>query len=259
MPSGNPYARDNMKKESSTTQFDAQNYLDSEGFLALFSKYGNTLLYAGLGLIVLFFLLYRFGSYQTSNIESDFLNASNSYDQVLLARDPVKKEEALSSLVQILNRRPELNADYQGNVAQILLEENKVAQALPLANDTIKRVSDEHLADYLSYASTSLLIEQKQYQAALDAALSLKSQIKDNDLINALNLVRIALLQQELGNNEGELLAWQEWKKFAGWKGTAPEVKTLDPKVYFVIQNYYGQGSLSLVNYIESRIGDKKP
>lgn len=246
-----------MKKDAPVPQFEAENYLADEGFLASVSKYGNTAFYAGIALVILFFLLYRFGSHHSANAEADFLSAAHHYDQLIAAKDPTQQEKAVAELQEILKRRPELNADYQGDIAQSLLELNKIETALPLADQTIRRVSSDHISEYLSYAATSLLIEQKQYQTALDAAVSLKTNLKNNDLVNALNLVRIALLQQQLGNRTGELEAWQEWKNFAGWKGTAPTVKTLDPKIYFVVQNYYSQGIVSLQNYIESRLENK--
>lgn len=246
-----------MKKDSSTAHFDAQNYLDEEGILAWITKYGSTLLYIVVGLAAVLFAAYRFSSQESANFEVDYLNAANRYAQVQTISDPEKKLAVLEDLRAILARHPEFNANYQGNLAQLLLDQQDIAQALPLANETIRRVSEEDIALYLHYASTSLLIEQKKYSEALTAAFALKEHIQDNDLLNALNLVRIALLQQELGDRDGELSAWKEWQRYAGWKGTAPEIKTLDPKVYFVVQNYYGQGGLSLANYIESRIDAK--
>lgn len=245
-----------MKKDTSTSPFEAENFVD-EGVLAWISKYGNAALYTGAALVVLFFLLYRFGSHHSANAEADFLSAAHYYDQLIAAKDPAQQEKTVAELQEILKRRPELNADYEGDIAQFLLEWGKVGVALPLADQTLQRVSSDSISDYLSYATTSLLIEQKQYQAALDAAITLKPKLKNNDLVNALNLIRIALLQQQLENRAGELEAWQEWKNFAGWKGTAPTVKVLDPKIYFVVQNYYSQGIVSLQNYIESRLENK--
>lgn len=246
-----------MKKDSSAAHFDAQNYLDEEGILAWISKNGTYLLYAVLALIALIFIAYRFSSHQSASLGADYQNAANRYAQIQTAKDPQKRAQALQDLHAILLSHPEFNANYQGDLAQLLLVESDVTEALPLAKETIARVSGDDISLYLDYANTSLLIEQKKYETALTAAVALKESVKENDLLNALNLVRIALLQQELGNQEGELAAWKEWKQFAGWKGTAPEIKTLDPKIYFVVQNYYGQGGLSLANYIDSRIGTK--
>ncbi len=246
-----------MKKETAAPQFEAQNYLDEEGILNTLSKYSSYLFYGGIGLFVLLFIIYRFSSQQATHAETNFINAANLYDQVIAGKDAASKTEAINQLLPILQRQPELKAEYQGDLAQALLERGAVDQALPLANETIARVSADQIESYLSYASSSLLIEQKKYKEALDQSLQLKAQLKDNDLLNAFNLVRIALLQQELGDKEGELQAWQEWKRYAGWKGTAPTVKTLDQKAYFVVQNYYGEGGLSLVNYIEARTQNK--
>ncbi len=246
-----------MKKDPSSAHFDAHNYLDEEGFLSLVSKYGSIVLYVTVALVAILFAAYRFSSHEAANFEEDYLNAANRYAQIQTLSDPEKKQAAVEDLRQILAKHPEFNANYQGNLAQALLEQGFVNQAIPLANETIKRVSNDQLSHYLHFATTSLLIEQQQYQEALAAALVLKEHVKDNDLLNALNLVRIGLLQQQLGNREEELAAWKEWKRYAGSIGIAPEIKTLDPKIYFVIQNYYGQGALSLSNYIDSRMEAK--
>lgn len=246
-----------MKKETVTPQFDAQNFLDQEGVLHWITKYGSYVFYGAIALFLLMFFVYRMSSEQSSHAEANFVTAANLYQQAVSGKDAVKKTEAINDLLPILAKQPELKAVYQGDLAQILLERGAIDQALPLANETIARVSSDQIDQYLSYASASLLIEQKKYQEALKEAQQLKEQIKDNDLLNAFNLVRIALLQQELGDREGELQAWEQWKRYAGWKGTAPKEKTLDQKTYFVVQNYYGDGGLSLVNYIESRTQNK--
>lgn len=246
-----------MKKESPTAQthFNAQNFLDEEGILGWITRHANTLFLGSLVAIALLFTVYQMSSRASAHVKEDYLKAAQLVAQIDTTKSPQQKEEAVSSLLAILQTHPQFNPIYQGDLTQTLFELGNTAQALPLGREALKRVSSDDISLYLNFASTTLLIEEKKYEQALTDALKLKEQVKENDLLNALNLVRVALLQQQLGDRDGELLAWKEWKKFAGGRGIAPEVKTLDPKIYFVVQNYYGQGALTLADYIDSRMG----
>jgi hypothetical protein len=73
------------------------------------------------------------------------------------------------------------------------------------------------------------------------------------DELFALNLLRIAILQQQLGDRPGELQTWREWKRYAGLeKGDSNSLKVSPVAFRYAIQQL-AIGSVSLPDYIAHR------
>ncbi len=90
--------------------------------------------------------------------------------------------------------------------ADLALEADK-ASAADLAR--LRKIAPE----YADFAETSLLIGQGADQLALERAVSLKEKEEIKLSFPALygaNLIRIAFLQQKLGNSAGEIAAWND-------------------------------------------------
>jgi len=106
----------------------------------------------------------------------------------------------------------------ESEVVQTLLMSGQIDQAERLARGCIERlrkISPFHAA----YAETTLSIEKKEFQKALEASVGLKERMDQSPEVNKLkgknlkggstlyasNLLRIALLQRQVGNSPGEL------------------------------------------------------
>jgi hypothetical protein len=125
------------------------------------------------------------------------------------------QDDALyTGMKEAVRNAPALGRKYEAAIAQKLLNTEKIEEALALANRSISRVQDE-APFHTQYARTSLLIEQGNYQQALENAVTLKEQLPASvSLLYAHNLLRIAFLQQELKNRPGEKAAWEELEDF---------------------------------------------
>lgn len=136
-------------------------------------------------------------------------------------------DHRLAGLVHALQKVPQLKERYEPVLAQKLIEGGRGSEVLDLAAKAIALAKTETPL-HAAYAETTLLIEQKQYQLSLERAVALKtkmdsecgiSRFMENPalggaLLYGYNLVRIAFLQQELGNGPGEKAAWEELEAF---------------------------------------------
>lgn len=235
-----------MAKPQQTLEFLEKNGLpgltdDNEKIVDWLSKNGKTIAYAVLILLALFMLVYRLSAGSQGKAEKDYFEASNEYVIFQNSGNPL----SLDKLTAILKRRPELQAQYDGLIAQKLLYEGKTSDAYPYAERSFKRTTDDNLPLYQNFAATSLVISDKKYSEALQQALALKQAVKesphssDNFLIG-LNLLRIAMLHEQLGQKQEELKAWDELSTFLTTTGTA-----LVKPIAF--------GKLTLADYIEHR------
>lgn len=231
--------------------------LEDKGITEWFSQNGKKVLYALGAALLLLALLYQFSSKKTSDSEKDFLQASREYQGVLS-----NQEGALERLQEILVRRPEFEAIWGGAIAEHLIASNKVEEALPFAERALKRVSPNQLDNFSSYSRSTLLIAKGDLENALKQTLALKeTMLKDlsekspsfNDTLFAYTLLRIASLERALNHPSEEKQAFQEWKKYAGFKGQKAAVSLPEPEAYAKVAADFSSGTLSLLNYIEER------
>jgi hypothetical protein len=265
----------NMQKShspSNTSVLEKRNLSDAfeeSWVMEWMTKHGRKLAYALIGLFVLLFFVYRMSASHHAKSEADYLSAFRDFaalERESAANNQPAAEDTLERMQLILQRHPELHAQYDGSLAQILINEGKIAEAMPFADATFLRMRKEGLPYYVDYAKTTLLISEQKYQEALTLAMQLKqSMLRDaaskeqhpeqrtfGSLLFAFNLLRIATLQQQLGNSEGELAAWEEWKQFAEGGATSPS-SLIDSKAFNIVSNHLAKGKVSLLNYIDHR------
>jgi hypothetical protein len=155
------------------------------------------------------------GYFQSGPNASSYAQASAAFAKW----EAAPQDEALySGMREAVRQAPALGKRYEGVIAQNLLNTERLDEALELANRAINRVESEAPL-HSQYARTSLLIEQGNYQEALERSVGLKEQLLQEDagsLLYAHNLLRIAFLQQELKNRPGEKAAWEELENFLG-------------------------------------------
>ena len=248
-----------MKKShhDTTSELELSHALEENVFIQWVTQHGPTVLIVVLASLVVLGIGYRFIGGGSNKAEADYVNAENDY--VIFKRGIAEgtavatPEEAFQRLQQILKARPDLESKYDGLLAQTLINRGNLSEAKVYADRTLARTSRDHLPLYADYAQTTLLIGQEQYKDALLKALQLKQQMLDaasaegqqagtqgfGNILFAFNLLRIAMLEQQVGTPEDELKAWQTLKDYA--------------KGFPILQQHFEEGGVSLLNYIEAR------
>ncbi|MBS0624716.1 MAG: hypothetical protein JSS32_01545 [Verrucomicrobia bacterium] len=156
--------------------------------------------------------------------------------------------ELFQELSRVLKKTPELKDKYDARIAQKLIEANLSDKALPYAERVIARLQEESPLHAL-FVETTLMIEKKAFQEALESAMSLKEKIgTDDSVLYAHNLLRIAFLQQALENGPGEMAAWRDFEDFLEWKN-GPSESILSQEM---IQSYQDR-DVDLAHYIAYR------
>lgn len=233
---------------------------------------GKMLLYILVGLILLGILFFRLFLSSSTSSESDFINAEKEY--MLFAapkseeNDSTNQQASLKSLDKMISAHPELNAKYEGSVAEILLIRGENTQAQKYAAPAIQRTVQENDPFYAPFAQTTLEIANGKYENALKQARDLKEQmvkigqelketpekIPFSTLLYSLNLLRLGMLEQQLGLSNEERKTWQEWKDIdrRSREGGLPEY--LDGPLFLSFENLLSEGNITFTDYIETRL-----
>ncbi len=146
----------------------------------------------------------------------------------------------------------------ESEIAQILISAGQVDSADLLARQSIERLKKES-PFHAAYAEATLNIEKKEFQKALEASVALKAQmergldakvLKGKNLqggctLYASNLLRIALLQKQVGNAPGELSAWEELKGLLDMHEDSIAAQLLEAN--------FGKNGFSLSDFISLR------
>lgn len=229
------------------------------------TDHSKTILLSFLTLIVLSFFLFQFSGKLTSGKKSDYLQIQKAFHTWLSTetQDP----QLLSNLERPLKSHPELEAKFGTHIAQRLLGFGEVHKADAYANAALKRSQELTSPYYSRFSRNTLLISQGKYAEALEEAKRLKTELEKDDafwekrdkfvrsgtILYAYNLLRIASLEGQLGSKEGELQAWEELVRNAGWKEKPANLKTYDPEAYALLAQNFTQGDISLLDFIEQR------
>lgn len=208
-----------MKKENQTENFAIstlwdESELHTNEFMQWFQKNQRYLIGIVFALLIASILIYQLFAWQTRRAEKDYWAAAKDIEQLA---DPSQKSVVLAQLQEILHRRPQLQAKYDGMIAQNLLVLGDVETSLPFANRTFVRISDDHIPLYMDYAHNSYVIEQSSFSEALQQAVNLKSTMQNPNhlqsfgpMLYIFNLIRIGMLQKELGQMDEQKKTWQE-------------------------------------------------
>ncbi len=165
---------------------------------------------------------------------------------------------------QALKKVPALQQKYEPVIAQKLIEGGRGAEALQIAYHSLNLARDE-VPYHAHFAESTLLIEQGEYQKALERSAALKEKMMKECNIDAFwgdrlvggsvlfvhNLLRIACLQQELQNRPGEMAAWEELEGFLK--------KNEDGPTSHILLSSFQEKGLDLTHYISERKSLLKP
>ncbi len=222
--------------------------------------YRNTMYVVGLSLLLLlFFTLKIYGKRPKNGL--DFIMAKHCFMQ--WEQSSGRQGKPLKELLCLLEKHPELQAEYQAKIAQSLIAWQEGKQAKDLGAQALKRTSQSY---FKKYAECSLLLADKQLDTALELSLSLKEQmLKDSAFLGkgweikgcgaglfAFNLMRIAILYQEMGMNKLELDTWEEIKEYAISKSLGKKSKVASEGFESLVR-HFTVGTISLLDYISWR------
>jgi hypothetical protein len=219
-------------------------------------------------LIVLAFFLFQLLGKFSIGKKSDYLEVEKAFNAWV--SQETEDHKLLKNLEKPLNRHPELQTKFGNQIAQRLLSLGDIKKADMYAKAALTRSQDFTSPYYSRFSRNTLTISQSKYSEALEEARSLKNDLESNDafwenrdpfapsgtILYAYNLVRIAALERQLGSKEGELKAWEELVRNAGWKDQPVNRKTYDPEAYALLAQNFTQGDVSLLDYIEQRRRD---
>lgn len=250
-----------IHKQSFLDSFDANSVVD---WLA---QNGKNVIYVLLGLIALFVLVYRLSSSNTAKSEKDYLQAATDFSAFVRdnANNDTTTQETFKRLIALMNSHPELHSAYDGAIGQTLLNRGQTSEAKPFIVNTLTRTQAESLMLYNKFAATTLLISEVRYKEALEKSLALQQSMLDElskdanskhsfgEVLFAFNLLRIAMLQQQLGNDKEELQAWQQWKNYAGLDRASKQPAIINPMAFRIIIQQLATGNIALPDYIAYR------
>lgn len=125
-------------------------------------------------------------------------------------------EKLYSQLIKSLKKDPEFRKTIEPEIVQTLIGCGQI-EKIKIDDLFSMQLLKEILPNYARFATTSVLIEQKGYQKALEESVSLKEALEKEvngkkSALYASNLLRIAFLQKELKNEAGEIAAWEDVK-----------------------------------------------
>lgn len=168
--------------------------------------------------------LYRIFASQTAKAEENYIALASAASIVNNPEASTEKRTAaLADLRRLLENSPNLQAKYDGLIAQSLILEKKIDEATPYIEQTFSRVKGEDSPYYIDYSKTSIALAGGKKEEALKEAYLLRDKMLQVEPANrstqfggilyAFNLIRIALLEKELQNKDAEKKAWQELKQ----------------------------------------------
>lgn len=230
------------------------------------SEHSKTILLSFVTLILLAFTIFQIsGRFSPHQRKSDYIEAHRAFSAWTAEENVDPKLPA--ALQRPLDQHPELEAKFGTHIAQRLLALGEVKDADRFATAALQRTRSLTSPYYERFSRNTLLIAEGKFAPALEEAKRLKVDLEGDDafwerrdkfirsgtVLYAYNLLRIAALERELGSKEGELKAWEELVRNAGWKERSPNTKTYDPEAYALLAQNFTQGEVSLLDYIELR------
>jgi len=261
-----------MKKNHQTDnaavieKLDLADTLEENSIIQWIVNNIGTLLFVSGALLTALALIYRFVFADFVKSEESFINAETTYQSFLKTQEPAKKLELLSLLTTLMSRYPELHAKYDGAIAQHLISQGMLAEALPFANLAIQRTDAENAPFYSSFAKSTLLIAESRYEEALAQATELhtllseqlkkqdhQANLTSNSPLFAYNLLRIGMLQKQLNLKDQELKTWNAWKRLSAESNDTKSNSVIKGDAFQKINNYFQDGKINLNNYIETR------
>lgn len=211
--------------------------LDEHPIILWISDNGKLLIWAVLGLLAICLGIYQMSAKQRSSTELEYWRSSE-------AMRAFEQGTGSLELVQTyLQSFPELHAKEDGAIAQRLIARGESAAAVPFALSALERTHESLNPLYAAYTETTLLIGEKRYREALDRALLLQKEAQIGGALGAANLLRIVMLQKELGLIDAAKQSLVDWKR---WSDSASEEAAQ-------VAALFQEGRLTVADLLEKR------
>lgn len=237
-----------MSKLNSTELNNPDSWEDIP-FIDNLLKYRKQLLTGTLVTALLILGIFKYTSSRNQEAAIDYLNAEKFFTNFAAkGADAEASQSDLNQLQQILSRYPNLHAKYDGQLAQILIDRSQITEALPFAKLALERTHAENAPYYSKYSQTTLVIGEKKYEQALEQARMLQNEltaekVADDEVLLAFNLLRIAMLQQQLGLKAEERATWLDLQQ-----------RSSKSKAFASQLEHLHEGKMTLSEYIAARI-----
>lgn len=174
-------------------------------------------------------------SHSTKATAKDFIAAKALFERIS-ARECLSKE-SLESACTLINKHPELAAQYQGVLSLALAQGGFIAASEDYAKSHMERIVSLSSPFHKEFTATGFLIAQNQYDEALQKALALEENLQNEPSyprLRVFNLMRIAFLAHETKKNECSKKAF--------------EVVSTSP-FSSDIQSFFSEGSFTLNDF----------
>jgi hypothetical protein len=149
------------------------------------------------------------------------------------------------ALDKALEKTPSMRQAFRSEIAEIMLINGDADQAEEISKKSLQELRSVAPL-FAEYAEISLHIGRKQYQDALEKSVTLKEKMTDQkSSLYFQNLLRIALLQEKVGNKAGEMAAWRDLEVFS----KAENNKTLQERTLKGL----GDQTITFQSFIEER------
>lgn len=229
------------------------------------TEHSKTILTLFFTLIMMTFALFQLTGKWTKHRQSDYLEIQKAFN--LWSAQETLDLDTFKGLEKPLSRHPELQTKFGNAIAQRLLKLGDVSKADQYISASLRRTKELTSPYYSRFTANTLAISYGKFDEALAEAKQLKKDLEQDDafwesrdknlksgaILYAYNLLRIAALERQVGNKEGELHAWEELVQNAGWKGLPKNFKIYDPEAYSLLANNFKQGDISLLDFIDAR------
>ena len=226
---------------------------ESNPLIEWLSAHKRQILFGFLALFTLIVLSYRVIAARTLKAENDFFQAQIDFtrfqEKGIQPDESERGLELFSQLETILKRHPELHAKYDGQLVQTLIIGQDIEKAHSFAQSIFQRTEQAHLDFYQQYAETSLLINEGKYQEAVLRTQQLQEKLNHQQInvsfgetLYLFNLIRLAMLYQQLNQPEEE---WQAWETLQSY--------TISGEALRSFYHLFNEGQLSLQRYIDER------
>lgn len=219
------------------------------------SQNGRNSLYALAALAVILAIAFRWGEEKQSSSYQDFVNVEKYMQS--LRQDEGDQLSVLTEVESILDRHEELKPKYEGRLAHYFLRNGNVDKAAELLHTSLERSASVNGSFHHAYSENTLRIAAGDYTTALTAAEELQKELDaleqpsgHPEILVSFNLLRIAILQQQVNNPEAEKVAWKAFRERSTWLENTHS--KLSPNLH-LLSEHFAQGSVRLNDYIKAR------
>jgi hypothetical protein len=133
--------------------------------------------------------------------------------------DSLSPDILLEQSQRLFSQSPSLKTRFQATLAQNLMAKGEWNHSVNYAEAALVDTGKIQPQLFTEFSQISLDIGQKKYKQALDRSIQLKEQLATQEapsysILAAYNLLRIALLQQEVGDAQSELNALSDYNRY---------------------------------------------